>query len=135
MQWRSSASCASLMPLEVSYPPRILNPNRTAHWGKKHKAKKAYRDEVTVLARDALHRGLIALPETERVGLDLTFYPPWPPRKRDDDNVEAAFKCGRDALAAVLGIDDSLFEVTKRMMLCVRANGRGRVEIRLTAAR
>lgn len=37
--------------------------------------------------------------------LSLTFCPP-DRRKRDDDNLVAAFKAGRDGIAQAMGIDD-----------------------------
>jgi crossover junction endodeoxyribonuclease RusA len=41
-----------------------------------------------------------------RAMLILTFCPP-DRRRRDDDNLVAAFKSGRDGLAEALGIDDA----------------------------
>ena len=44
------------------------------------------------------------------VHLWVDFYPP-DKRRRDDDNVIAAFKAGRDGLADALRIDDSRFRL------------------------
>jgi len=43
-----------------------------------------------------------------RALLAIEFLPP-DRRKRDDDNMLAAFKAGRDGLADALGIDDNRF--------------------------
>ena len=47
--------------------------------------------------------------------LDLEFYPP-DNRRRDDDNMVAAFKNGRDGIAEALGIDDVRFQIRVRVM-------------------
>lgn len=43
-----------------------------------------------------------------RIHLWLDFYPP-NRQRRDDDNLMAAFKAGRDGLADALGLDDARF--------------------------
>lgn len=57
----------------------------------------------------------------------LTFVPP-DRRKRDDDNMIAAFKPGRDGMADALGVDDSRF----RLHIEVADRVGGMVEVRLT---
>lgn len=46
--------------------------------------------------------------------MHLTFYPP-SAHKRDDDNLEAAFKAGRDGVAEAMGVDDNRFQVTREV--------------------
>lgn len=46
--------------------------------------------------------------------LSLTFCPP-DRRKRDDDNLVAAFKAGRDGIAQAMGIDDHRLSLLVRM--------------------
>jgi hypothetical protein len=47
--------------------------------------------------------------------LSLNFYPR-DRRKRDDDNLIASFKSGRDGIADALGVDDVNFLTTARLM-------------------
>ena len=90
----------------LPFPPSILSPNVRAHWAAKSKAAKAYRTECAWLTKAA---GL-------RVDWDgvvhawITFCPP-DRRHRDDDNLIAAFKSGRDGIADALGIDDKRFRI------------------------
>ena len=52
---------------------------------------------------------MLVAPETEgRLHLWIDFYPP-DRRARDDDNMIASFKSGRDGIADALGIDDKRF--------------------------
>lgn len=95
------------MKIEVTLPwmPKDLSPNARVHWSKKSKAAKAYRAACSALCKEAK---LIA-PATEgRLHLWLDFYPP-DHRSRDDDNLIASFKSGRDGIADALGIDDKRF--------------------------
>lgn len=56
----------------------------------------------------ALAAGWRGIPWEGRVHLWIDFYPP-DKRHRDDDNMAAAFKSGRDGLADALKIDDKRF--------------------------
>ena len=87
----------------LPWPPAALSPNARGHWSRRSKAAKAYRMQCFLFA---LQAGLVA-PEG-RILLDLEFLPPTR-RRRDDDNLTAAFKAGRDGLADALGIDDNRF--------------------------
>ena len=108
----------------LPWPPKELSPNVRLHWAQKSKHAKAYRMACFALA----HQAKLAKPETEgRVHLWIDFYPP-DRRHRDDDNMIAAFKAGRDGLADALGIDDKRF-------VChpfVRDEVGGMVKVRLT---
>lgn len=87
----------------LPWPPQALSPNARPHWAAKSKAAKAYRMQCFLFAKKA---GLGA--PAGRILLQLEFLPPTA-RRRDDDNLLASFKAGRDGLADALGIDDSLF--------------------------
>ena len=93
------------MTADLPWPPKELSPNSRVHWSKRSKAAKEYRAMCGLLVQQAK----IEKPETEgRLHLWLTFFPP-DRRHRDDDNMIAAFKSGRDGIADALGIDDKRF--------------------------
>ena len=87
----------------LPWPAKALSPNARGHWSQKSRAAKAYRMQCFLFAKKA---GLVA--PAGRILLQLEFLPP-NARRRDDDNLLASFKAGRDGLADALGIDDSLF--------------------------
>ena len=89
----------------LPWPPKVLSPNARVHWSVKSKSAKAYRMACFTLCREAK----LAAPEHEgRLHLWLDFYPP-DRRPRDDDNMIASFKSGRDGIADALDIDDKRF--------------------------
>jgi crossover junction endodeoxyribonuclease RusA len=106
------------------------------HWAVKSKAAKAYKQACFVLAKEAR----LTLPELRKVSivealsimkppqyhLWAMFYPP-DKRLRDDDNVFASFKNGRDGLALALGIDDRHF--ISRLFLHTEIGGMVKVKI------
>jgi crossover junction endodeoxyribonuclease RusA len=110
--------------LTLGWPPKELSPNARTHWARKAKAAKAYRMACYVLALQAK----IIAPSDGRIHLWLDFYPP-NRRARDDDNLIAAFKSGRDGLADALGIDDKRFQIHP----LVKDEIGGFVKVRLTA--
>lgn len=87
----------------LPWPASALSPNARGHWSRRSRAAKAYRMQCFLFAKKA---GLAA--PAGRILLQLEFLPPTA-RRRDDDNLLASFKAGRDGLADALGIDDSLF--------------------------
>ena len=89
------------MIITLPYPPAKLNPNRRLHWAQKSKIAKKYRSDC----------GFIASQFPKAMAFKITFHPPCR-RKRDRDNVIAAFKAGQDGLADAWGVDDSQFEIT-----------------------
>lgn len=107
----------------LPWPPRVLSPNARAHWAARSRAAKGYRWQCWVLA---LKAKLVA--PAGRVLLSLEFLPPNKAR-RDDDNLLAAFKSGRDGLADAMGIDDSLFVSQVRLSSEVHPNGAVRATI------
>lgn len=91
----------------LPWPPRVLSPNARSHWAVKSKAAKAYRNVCRLVAHEA---GLRGIDWDGTVHLWITFYPP-DRRARDDDNLIASLKNGRDGLADALGIDDKRFRI------------------------
>lgn len=90
----------------LPWPPKILSPNARAHWAAKNKAVKLYREDCAWLTKAA---GL-KVDWDGTVHAFITFYPP-DRRHRDDDNLIAAFKSGRDGVAQALGIDDKRLRI------------------------
>lgn len=108
----------------VPFPPAGLNPNaRHAHPAQKGKLAKAYRETCRALTLEALGAGqgarIARLAAGGPIRVHLEFFPP-DGRARDDDNVEAAFKPGRDGIAAALGLDDARWATTRRLRSEVR---------------
>lgn len=99
----------------LPWPLKALNPNSRGHWSKKARAAEIYRYTCKVYAKQALQKAGYDLQPLkdlvdagQQIHVHLDFYPP-NRRARDDDNVVAAFKSGRDGLADALGIDDCHF--------------------------
>jgi len=92
--------------LVLGWPPRDLSPNARCHWAKKAKAAKAYRKACWALTKEAG----IRIDWQGEIHLWITFFPP-DRRSRDDDNLIASFKNGRDGVAEALGIDDKRFRI------------------------
>ena len=108
-----------ILPVELSWPPRDCQPNRKPHWAAKARAAKAYRKECHALARQAMRQRWVTVEQVRdalethgHLDLHLEFYPP-DRRPRDDDNLEGAFKAGRDGIADAIGVDDRNFRVIK----------------------
>lgn len=91
--------------IDAPYPPAPLWPNARPHWGTKARAAKQYKLTLWALTREAIQAGRLVPPNSPLVGIRLECWPAGgtPP---DDDNVEAAFKHGRDGIAEALGIND-----------------------------
>ncbi len=103
------------MRVVLPWPPRALSPNSRSHWAQRSRQAKAYRWACMLQGKKAINQegwNLSALREHVAAGghlhLFLDFHPP-NGRRRDDDNVIASFKSGRDGLADALGIDDCHF--------------------------
>lgn len=99
------------LTLILPFPPKELSPNKRLYWAKVSSVKKAYRADCYWLAKAATHQ---KFDPNSKLHITLTFYPP-DRRHRDDDNMEAAFKAGRDGVAEALGVNDRLFTVTRRV--------------------
>jgi len=101
----------------LPWPPRELSPNARTHWRAKAPISKRYKATCCALARQD---GMVAPSVPENApkrcySLFLDFYPP-DRRARDDDNIIASFKAGRDGLAQALGVDDKRFVCHPRVM-------------------
>lgn len=101
--------------ITLPWPRSSLSPNARGHWRKRHQATGIYRYTCKMETLDAIQKGkwdLQPLRDLVEAGgqihVFLDFYPP-DRRARDDDNVIAAFKSGRDGLADALKIDDVHF--------------------------
>lgn len=108
----------------LPFPPVELSPNWRGHWSTHSSAAREYRRMCWALALDAKLRvpdyargvaadgGPIPASNSEAVGgpiyVRLDFFPPSRAR-RDDDNVPASFKAGRDGVADALACDDARF--------------------------
>ena len=92
--------------INFPWPSKDLSPNSRGHWSKKAKAAKAYRKACWSIAKQSG----IKVDWDGEVYLWLTFFPP-DRRARDDDNLIASFKAGRDGLAEAMGIDDKRFRL------------------------
>ncbi|MCX5511230.1 MULTISPECIES: endodeoxyribonuclease RusA [Pseudomonas] len=110
--------------LILPWPPAACSPNARVHWTRKSKAAKTYRYACFLLARQA---GIQA-PEGDAL-LMLEFVPP-DRRRRDDDNLLAMFKAGRDGLADALGIDDNVFATQIRVSKETIKGGAVRIRIK-----
>lgn len=82
-----------------------LSANSRLHWSKRARRVKAQRKMADALAREAgWHKARI--PADAELRMTLIYCPPSTVTTVDDDNVVTANKGARDALAAVLRIDD-----------------------------
>jgi crossover junction endodeoxyribonuclease RusA len=114
--------------LHLPWPPAACSPNARVHWSKKSKAAKAYRAACYLLCREAK----LTAPQGELI-LSIEFIPP-DFRRRDDDNLVAAFKSGRDGVAEALGIDDGRFATLIKLSKETFRGGAVRVQILSTEA-
>ena len=95
----------------VPFPPVELSPNARGHWSKSSKVKKAYRRLCWALALEAKLKVPAYAGTDGKITVRLDFFPPDRSR-RDDDNVPASFKSGRDGIADALKCDDARFQTT-----------------------
>ena len=112
------------MNVTLPWPPKDLSPNSRIHWSRRSKAAKAYRRACHVLTLEA---GIRGVDWEGDIHLWIDFYPP-DRRHRDDDNIIAAFKAGRDGMADAMGLDDKQF----RIHPYVKDEIGGMVKIRIT---
>mgnify|MGYP000088322541 FL=1 len=92
------------MSVTLPWPPAQLSPNfRTRRHSYVSRKRKEYRQACA----DAAWRSG-ARPGRDLRLAKIVFHPP-DARNRDDDNLTAAFKAGRDGLAEAMGVDDATF--------------------------
>ena len=102
------------MKIILPWPHKHLNPNSRKHWTQKAKATREYRDECywetisQVVQPNKFKKHIIDWEGTIHVIVE--FYPP-DKRRRDDDNVFASFKAGRDGIADALSVNDRRFRM------------------------
>jgi crossover junction endodeoxyribonuclease RusA len=94
------------MTITLPWPPAELNPNRKTHWRRAAPIKAKYRDACYILTKQSGAK----IDWDGDVHVFMDFYPP-DRRARDDDNIIAAFKSGRDGVAEALGINDKRFRI------------------------
>ena len=99
-------SAIQVARIELPWPPRDLSPNSRVHWSVRAKAAKNYRETCWALTMASNVKPGSARP----IMLKVTFLAP-DRRRRDDDNIIAAWKAGRDGLADAWGVDDRHFSV------------------------
>lgn len=105
-----------VLRVELPFPPPELSPNKRLHWRVKADAVGNYRMDVgllTAFAKVTAGLGNGHFSGTEEMLLTVTFHPP-DNRRRDRDNMQAAFKAGFDGIADALGVDDNRFVPTYR---------------------
>lgn len=109
--------------LILPWPPAQLSPNKRLHWSKRSRAAKNYRQACAILTRASC----MSVPDGPLL-LHIEFVPP-DRRHRDDDNLIASFKAGRDGIADALGINDKRFRTRPRISDEVVPGGEVRVSI------
>jgi crossover junction endodeoxyribonuclease RusA len=92
----------------LPFPPVELSPNWRGHWSAHSAAAREYRRMCWALALEAKLRVPDYAGEGSPIHVRLDFFPPNRAR-RDDDNVPASFKAGRDGVADALRCDDARF--------------------------
>lgn len=90
----------------LPWPPSKLSPNSHKHWRVKAPIAKKYRADCYLLTKAAKLR----VDWDGIVHVWIEFIPP-SRHHRDDDNLVAAFKSGRDGMADALGINDKRFRI------------------------
>ena len=119
------------MKFVFPWPSSKLSPNARQHWGQKAKAVKDARHLAGLIVFAQLETGLrearASVAGKDRIDVTITFYPP-DNRRRDDDNMIAAFKSCRDGIADALGVDDRAFRPVYRFEDAAKP---GRVEVAL----
>lgn len=93
-----------MLSIMLPWPPHILNPNNPAHWSKKYKAKKNYKEACWAIAKTVTPQ----FPEEGRIKFELIFVPAIR-RVRDYDNMVASMKSGLDGVALAWNVNDSRF--------------------------
>ena len=89
-----------------------LSANSRLHWRKRNALVKAQKETTQALALEAGWH-LASIPDGATVSYSLTYCLPSRVAHADDDNIITANKGARDALAAVLGIDDRNFRLSR----------------------
>ena len=110
--------------ITLPWPPKELSPNSRNHWAKRAKVAAKYRETCRLLTIASKIRPA----ETGAVFLRVSYYAP-DRRLRDDDNMIAAFKAGRDGVANAWGIDDNTFCVASVFRNEIVSHGKITIEL------
>lgn len=97
-----------MIVVNLPWPPHQLNPNKRLHWSRKSRAARLYRNMCYVIAKNAVQSSDCNPDYSGKMVFSIEFFPP-DKRRRDDDNMLASFKAGRDGVADALGVDDNKF--------------------------
>lgn len=97
-----------MLVIDLPWPPSQLNPNKRLHWSRKSRAARLYRNMCYVLAKNTVQLSDYRYSDIGKIVFSIEFCPP-DKRRRDDDNMLASFKAGRDGVADALGVDDNKF--------------------------
>lgn len=100
-----------MIVIDVPWPLKELNPNWKRGWRGKAKFVKQYRMMCCAYATNAIRASNYKVKPLGDLAFHLDFYPP-NKNRRDDDNLVASFKSGRDGIADALGIDDHRFKTS-----------------------
>lgn len=100
---------SAAMVLELPWPSRELHPNARVHYMAKAKAVKRARADAAWWATAAGLRRIKA----NTLKVTLTFSPP-DKRRRDVDGMFSSMKPALDGIADVIGVDDSVWEISIR---------------------
>lgn len=93
----------------LPWPHRDLSPNSRVHWARKAAAVKRAKHEAGWAALESGARAM----EADALDVTLTFTPP-SRRRMDIDNMLAASKASLDAIAEIVGVDDSRWSLSLR---------------------
>ncbi len=93
------------MKITLPYPPARLSPNKRLHWAARAQEVAKSRRSALALTMEAM--GAAWCPPAERpLPIKITFHPP-DKRRRDRDNMIAAWKASADGVADAIGVDDA----------------------------
>jgi crossover junction endodeoxyribonuclease RusA len=93
----------------VPFPPVELSPNWRGHYQPRARAAKVYRNACWALALQAKLKVPDYAQDGRKIRIRIDFFPP-SRASRDDDNVPASFKAGRDGIADAMKCDDARFK-------------------------
>lgn len=112
----------------LPWPPSTLRPNASSpgNWRRKSEAAKAYRNACYWHS----YNQRLVMPDAGEIAIEITFHPP-DNRRRDLDNMLAAFKAGLDGFADAHEVNDHRFALILRRAQPVKE---GKVTIVIGAA-
>jgi crossover junction endodeoxyribonuclease RusA len=94
--------------IRCPWPPLKIWPNGSRNKFEKNRIAQSYKSDCHYLAKEQnVHK--VKWPDGD-IRIHIAFHPAGVP---DDDNMEAAFKWGRDGIASAMGVDDKKFVVTR----------------------